>query len=89
MLCSGFLFLFFKEHYTNLNTQISLKDFLPFIKEVKFIVILSCVFIIFFSFQSIVSFLPFHLKESVANITQTQIGLVYLGFLQELLAPYL
>lgn len=89
MLCSGFLFLFFKEHCTNLNTQISPKDFLPFIKEVKFIVILSCVFIIFFSFQSIVSFLPFHLKESVANITQTQIGLVYLGFLTGVISSLL
>ena len=55
----------------------------------EFLVLLICVFVMFFSFQSIVSFLPFHLKESFVNITQTQIGLVYLGFLTGILSSLL
>ncbi|EGK7562426.1 MFS transporter [Campylobacter coli] len=89
MLFCSFLFLFFKERCTSLNTQTSLKDFLPFVKEFRFVVILFCVFVIFFSFQSIVSFLPFHLKESIKDITQTQIGLVYLGFLTGVISSLL
>lgn len=89
MMVCAFLFLFFKEHPISLNTQTSLRDFLPFVKELRFMVILFCVFTIFFSFQSIVSFLPFHLKESIKDITQTQIGLVYLGFLTGVISSLL
>ena len=80
MLLSAFLFLFFKDLSSG-SLQISLRDFVPFFKEAKFLVLFVCVFVMFFSFQSVLSFLPFHLKDIFTNITQTQIGLVYLGFL--------
>lgn len=90
MLIISFIFLFLKERTKNVNgVKITLDDFLDFVKETKFIVILFCVFIIFYSFQSIVSFLPFHLEDSIKGITQTQIGLVYLGFLTGVISSLL
>lgn len=90
MLSISFIFLFLKERTKNVNgAKITLDDFLDFVKETKFIVILFCVFIIFYSFQSIVGFLPFYLKESIKDITQTQIGLVYLGFLTGVISSLL
>ncbi len=81
MLICTFVFVFFKDLNSHLQTNASVKDFGIYLKKSEILALLLCVFIVFFSFQSIVSFLPFHLKESFENITQTQIGLVYLGFL--------
>lgn len=90
MLVLSLIFVFFKENVQiRKNTKISYKDFLYFLKETRFMVILFCVFIVFYSFQSVVSFLPFHLKESIKNITQTQIGIVYLGFLTGVISSLL
>ncbi|WP_276883302.1 MFS transporter [Campylobacter cuniculorum] len=89
MFICALVFCFFKDLSSNLNSNISVKDFMVYLSRNEFLVLLICVFVMFFSFQSIVSFLPFHLKESFINITQTQIGLVYLGFLTGILSSLL
>ncbi len=80
MLLCAFLFFLFKDLSSN-PMQVCLKDFLPYFRETRFLLLFFCVFIMFFCFQSVLSFLPFHLKDIFKDITQTQIGLVYLGFL--------
>lgn len=80
MLFCAFLCFAFKDSNSSVM-QVSLRDFVPYFRETKFLVLLFCVFIMFFSFQSVLSFLPFHLKDIFKDITQTQIGLIYLGFL--------
>lgn len=81
MLVCALVFCFFKDLSSSLNANTSPKDFLIYLRKSEFLALLCCVFVVFFSLQSIVSFLPFHLKESYENITQAQIGFVYLGFL--------
>ncbi|KAA6225239.1 MULTISPECIES: MFS transporter [unclassified Campylobacter] len=89
MLICAFSLMLFKQKYSNLTQKTSLKDYIPFFKQAKFIALFICIFTMFFAFQSITSFLPFHLKEVFKDITQTQIGLVYVSYLTGVLSSLL
>ena len=65
------------------DTQLAkpkLADIANILKDKRFVVIYSLMFVIFFIFGGILNILPFRIKEQVPNITETQIGLLYLGY---------
>ncbi|RXJ88768.1 MFS transporter [Arcobacter sp. CECT 8983] len=57
-----------------------LADVANILKDKRFVVIYSLMFVIFFIFGGILNILPFRIKEQVPEITETQIGLLYLGY---------
>lgn len=57
-----------------------LKDITNILKDKRFIVIYSLMFTIFFVFAGLLNILPFRIKELVPNTSETQIGLLYLGY---------
>ncbi|WP_417326014.1 MFS transporter [Halarcobacter sp.] len=57
-----------------------LADVANILKDKRFVVIYSLMFVIFFIFGGILNILPFRIKEQVPDITETQIGLLYLGY---------
>lgn len=57
-----------------------IKDVTNILKDKRFIVIYLLMFIIFFVFAGLLNILPFRLKELVPEASQTQIGLLYLGY---------
>lgn len=65
------------------DTQLAkpkLADIANILKDKRFIVIYSLMFVVFFVFGGILNILPFRIKEQVPNISETQIGLLYLGY---------
>merc|ERR1711879_204726 len=50
------------------------------LKEKRFIVIYSLMFTVFFVFAGLLNVLPFRIKELVPETSETQIGLLYLGY---------
>lgn len=57
-----------------------LADIANILKDKRFVVIYSLMFVVFFVFGGILNILPFRIKEQVPNISETQIGLLYLGY---------
>ncbi|NVJ53299.1 MAG: MFS transporter [Campylobacteraceae bacterium] len=65
------------------DTQLAkpkLVDIANILRDKRFVVIYSLMFVIFFIFGGILNILPFRIKEQVPDITETQIGLLYLGY---------
>jgi len=89
MLLCALAFCLIKNLHSNLDQNVCIKDFYPFFKKNKFKALFFCIFTMFFAFQSVVSFLPFHLNNTFTHISQTHIGLVYLGFLTGVLSSVL
>lgn len=57
-----------------------LKDITNILKDKRFIIIYSLMFTIFFVFAGLLNILPFRIKEQVPDVSETQIGLLYLGY---------
>ncbi len=57
-----------------------IKDITNILKDKRFIVIYTLMFTIFFVFAGLLNILPFRIKELVPNTSETQIGLLYLGY---------
>ncbi len=58
----------------------TINDITNILKDKRFIVIYSLMFTIFFVFAGLLNILPFRIKELVPNTSETQIGLLYLGY---------
>lgn len=61
-------------------SRISLHQVLPFLTNKTSLVILCSVFVIFFSFQAVLTMLPFYLKDVIPDIDSDKIGRMYLGY---------
>ncbi len=57
-----------------------IKDITNILKDRRFIVIYTLMFTIFFVFAGLLNILPFRIKELIPQTTETQIGLLYLGY---------
>ena len=57
-----------------------IRDITNILKEKRFIVIYSLMFTVFFVFAGLLNVLPFRIKELVPETSETQIGLLYLGY---------
>ncbi len=57
-----------------------IKDITNILKDKRFIVIYSLMFTIFFVFAGLLNILPFRIKELIPETSETQIGLLYLGY---------
>ncbi len=61
-------------------TKPKVKDVINILKDKRFVVIYSLMFIVFFVFAGVLNILPFRIKEQFPDVTETQIGLLYLGY---------
>lgn len=57
-----------------------IKDITNILKDKRFIVIYTLMFTIFFVFAGLLNILPFRIKELIPETSETQIGLLYLGY---------
>lgn len=57
-----------------------IKDITQILKDKRFIVIYMLMFTIFFVFAGLLNILPFRIKELMPQTSETQIGLLYLGY---------
>ena len=55
-------------------------DALVILKDKRFMVIYLLMFTVFFVFAGLLNILPFRIKEQFSDITETHIGLLYLGY---------
>ncbi|PAF50497.1 MFS transporter [Helicobacter sp. 13S00477-4] len=81
MVLGGFWLFGIEDIKKTSTSKITFKSVFPFLKDRRYIWLLSSVFIMFFSFQTILSFLPFFLVDSNPLITESQIGFIYIGYL--------
>lgn len=61
-------------------TKATIKDIKEILKDKRYVVIYSLMFFVFFVFAGLLNILPFRIKELESNATETQIGLLYLGY---------
>lgn len=61
-------------------TKATLKDIKSILKDKRFVVIYTLMFFVFFVFAGLLNILPFRLKEINPDSSETQIGLLYLGY---------
>lgn len=71
----------------NINLDISaklakpkLRDVLNILRDKRFILIYFTMFIVFFVFAGLLNLMPFRMKELFGNVSETTIGLLYLGY---------
>ncbi|RDU60652.1 MFS transporter [Helicobacter marmotae] len=80
LLLSALLaFIYINPTHTRLQ-PITFKQMLPFLSNKTSLIILSSVFVMFFSFQALLNTLPFHAKDIFPSISQNQIGALYWGY---------
>lgn len=72
--------LLIKDTQESHSSKITIKEMLPFLKDKRYIWVLISVFVMFFSFQSILSILPFFLIDTHPSISESQIGFIYIGY---------
>ena len=58
----------------------NIKDITSILKDKRFVVIYLLMFVVFFVFAGLLNVLPFRIKELEPNASETQIGLLYLGY---------
>lgn len=61
-------------------TKAKVSDALMILKDKRFVVIYLLMFTVFFVFAGFLNILPFRIKEQFSGITETHIGLLYLGY---------
>ena len=61
-------------------TQFTFSQILPLLGNKTSLVVLSSVFVMFFSFQAVLNTLPFYAKEMFPHISQNELGRLYLGY---------
>lgn len=57
-----------------------LRDISNILKDKRFVIIYLQMFVVFFVFAGLLNILPFRLKELAPNTSETQVGLLYLGY---------
>jgi len=57
-----------------------IKDIISILHDKRFVVIYSLMFIVFFVFAGLLNILPFKMKAEFPDVSETQIGLLYLGY---------
>ncbi len=74
---------FIKKLHVKVETSLvkpKIKDFANILKDKRFTLIYLLMFTIFFVFSGILNILPFRIKQLVPNTSETQVGLLYLGY---------
>ena len=61
-------------------TKAKVSDALMILKDKRFVVIYVLMFTVFFVFAGVLNVLPFRIKELFSGVTETHIGLLYLGY---------
>lgn len=61
-------------------TKAKISDALMILKDKRFAVIYLLMFTVFFVFAGFLNVLPFRIKEQFSGVTETHIGLLYLGY---------
>ncbi|AXX93524.1 MFS transporter [Malaciobacter molluscorum LMG 25693] len=61
-------------------TKAKIKDVIEILTDRRFILIYLLMFTTFFVFAGLLNILPFRMKELIPDATETQIGLLYLGY---------
>ncbi|MGD9554677.1 MAG: MFS transporter [Arcobacteraceae bacterium] len=61
-------------------TKAKINDALIILKDKRFVVIYMLMFTVFFVFAGFLNVLPFRIKEQFSDVTETHIGLLYLGY---------
>lgn len=61
-------------------TKAKVKDVILILKDKRFVVIYLLMFTVFFVFSGLLNILPFRIKEQLPDVTEAQIGLLYLGY---------
>ncbi|WP_375153651.1 MFS transporter [Arcobacter sp. CECT 8985] len=61
-------------------TKAKIKDVVEILSDRRFILIYLLMFTTFFAFAGLLNILPFRMKEIIPDATETQIGLLYLGY---------
>ncbi|MGB5868032.1 MAG: MFS transporter [Arcobacteraceae bacterium] len=61
-------------------TKPKLKDIVHILQDKRFILIYTLMFIVFFVFAGLLNILPFKMKAEFPDVSETQIGLLYLGY---------
>lgn len=61
-------------------TKAKISDIISILKNRKFLVIYTLMFIVFFVFAGILNTLPFRMKDEFPSTSEMQIGLLYLGY---------
>jgi len=61
-------------------TKPKIKDIVTILQDKRFVVIYSMMFIVFFVFAGLLNILPFKMKAEFPDVSETQIGLLYLGY---------
>jgi YNFM family putative membrane transporter len=61
-------------------TKATINDALIILKDKRFVVIYLLMFTVFFVFAGFLNVLPFRIKEQFSDVTETHIGLLYLGY---------
>ena len=61
-------------------TKPRVKDILEILKDRRFTIIYTLMFLTFFVFAGFLNILPFRMKELIPEATESQIGLLYLGY---------
>jgi len=76
------LFFVYKINYKGEANLIkgNISDVLSILKDRRFLTVYFLMFGIFFVFAGLLNILPFRVKELNPNVTETEIGLMYLGY---------
>ncbi len=76
------LFFIYKIDYKGETKLIkaNISDVIAILKDKKFITVYTLMFTVFFVFAGLLNILPFRVKEIDPNASETQIGLMYLGY---------
>jgi len=61
-------------------TKVTLKDVLSILKDKRFTIVYLTMFSVFFVFAGLLNLMPFRMKELFGNVSETTIGLLYLGY---------
>lgn len=61
-------------------TKAKVSDIIYILKDKRFVVIYTLMFVVFFVFGGLLNILPFRVKELMPQTSEAQIGLLYLGY---------
>lgn len=88
MLCCGMWFAFINDSKPTSMRLVGIRNFLPFLARKRFLIIFISAFCMFFSFQAILSTLPFAFKDSSVDIRDVDVGLLYIGYLMGMVVSF-
>ncbi len=81
-LLLGLVFIFLLKSDKNTNmTKPKLKDISKILKDKRFFTIYSLMFVLVFVFVGLLNVLPFRIKEIYPQVSETQIGMLYIGYI--------